>query len=226
MNRKADFVNTYFGSIYLTIIALLQGIALFQLVPYLIDYFTSQQIRIANLYTVQLFLMLLIIFVVWHHYVNGILYLRWFPNIIDALIPFAISISEFFMMSFLKYDYKTSNINLHMWLQTFACFLIFGSIAYFAAAIRHQADLFTNMMDKKAAMIHGRNIRRFYKRAGVAMTLQALFSILILITHRDWLLWLSLLFFVLHIIISEYFHIRHIHPAFDKGISEFGTKES
>ena len=102
MSKKAEFVNTYFGSIYLTIISLLQGVAIYNLSPYLINYFTSDNIRFTNIYTVPLFLTLFIIFIVWHHYVNGILFLRWFPNIIDALIPFAVSITEFFLISFLE----------------------------------------------------------------------------------------------------------------------------
>lgn len=219
--KKADFVNNYFGSIYLTIIALLQGAAIILLVPYLINYFTSSQIHITNIYTVPLFLTLLIIFTVWHHYVNGILFLRWFPNIIDALIPFAVSISEFFLISFLEYKDQPASMNTHAWIKSFTFFLSMGSVAYFAAAIRHDPELFINFMDKEISILHGKLIRRFYIRAGISMILQGLFSIFIVIVHRDWLLWFSLIFFALHVVASEYIHIRQILPIFKKGLSEY-----
>ena len=226
MNKKSDIVSTYFTSIYLTIIALLQGVAIVHLVPYLINYFISDQNRITDTYTASLFLTLLIIFVVWHHYVNGILFLRWFPNILDALIPFAISISEFFLIAFLEYKNQTSSMNMLAWMRTFTVFLFFGSIAYFAAALRHDETLFDNIMSKIAASIHKKNIRWFYIRAGISMVLQGLFATFILILHRNWLLWFSLSFFLAHIVISEYLHIRYIKPAFEKGISEFQTQNS
>ncbi len=218
--KKADFVNNYFGSIYLTIIALLQGVAIFELVPHLISYFTSSKIHFANIYTVHLFLTLLIIFTVWHHYVNGILFLRWFPNIIDALIPFAVSISEFFLISFLKYEGQPETMNTQAWAQSFILFLFMGSIAYFAAAIRHNPELFINFMSRETSIIHGKLVRRFYTMGGVSMFLQGLFAIFIIIIHSYWLLWFSLLFFVLHIVLAEYYHIKKLLPAFTKGLDE------
>lgn len=217
--RKADFVNNYFGSIYLTIIALLQGVAIYQLMPYMISYFTSSEIHYSNIYTVPLFLTLLIIFTVWHHYVNGILFLRWFPNIIDALIPFAVSISEFFLISFLAYKDQPATMNTHAWTQSFTFFLFTGSVAYFAAAIRHDPELFINFMDKETSLIHGKLVRRFYILGGISMLLQGLFSIFILVVHKDRLLWLSLLLFIMHVGLLEYLHIRQLLPVFKKGLS-------
>jgi len=221
MNKKSELVSTYFTSIYLTIIALLQGVAIVQLVPFLISYFTSDNTRITEIYTAPLFITLLIIFVVWHHYVNGILYLRWFPNIIDALIPFAVSIAEFFMIAFLENKGENSSMNMHAWMRTFTVFLFLGAIAYFAAAIRHDATLFSNIMDSDSAALHKKNIRRYYTRAGISMILQALFALFMLIIYQSWLLWFSLLFFILHIVISEILHIRYLQPTFVKGVSEF-----
>lgn len=220
MNKKADFVNNYFGSIYLTIIALLQGVAIYQLMPNLINYYTSSQVHFTDLYTVPLFLTLLIIFTVWHHYVNGILYLRWFPNIIDALIPFAVSISEFFLLSFLENKNQLASMNTHAWTQSFIFFLVMGAIAYFAAAIRHDPELFINFMNKETSVIHGKLVRKFYNFGGVSMLVQGLFSIFILLTHWYGLLWFSLILFILHIILLEYFHIMRLLPVFQKGLNE------
>ena len=226
MNKNSEFVNNFFGSIYLTIIALLQGVAIYQLTPYLVSYCTTDGTRIHDIYTVPLFITLMVIFVVWHHYVNGILYLRWFPNIIDAIIPFAISIAEFILISFLEKKGEPAVMNMHAWMQSFIFFLVTGSIAYFAAAIRNDSRLFTNFINRETAKIHGRNLRRFYIQAGISMTLQALFSIFVLIAHREWLLWFSLFFFILHIVISEYLHIHNILPLFKKGLSDFRAGEN
>ena len=42
MNKQPEFVNNYFASIYLTIIAFLQGAAIFQLTPYLVSFFYNR----------------------------------------------------------------------------------------------------------------------------------------------------------------------------------------
>ena len=99
-------------------------------------------------------------------------------------------------------------------------FLFMGSVAYFAAGIRHDPELFINFMDKETSFLHGKLIRRFYFRACFSMILQGLFSIFILIVHRDWLLWFTLIFFALHVVVSEYIHIMQILPIFKKGLSE------
>jgi len=118
MNRKANLVNNYFIQIYLTIIALLQSVALGNLVPHLISYFTSSRNSFFNVHTPPLLLTLLIIFIVWHHYVYGIIYLRWFPNILDAVIPFIISITQSFLIAFV--EPQNTGDNMHQWIRSFA----------------------------------------------------------------------------------------------------------
>lgn len=219
MNRKANLVNNYFIQIYLTIIALLQSVALGNLVPHLISYFTSPKNSFFSVHTPPLLITLLIIFIVWHHYVYGIIYLRWFPNILDAIIPFVISITQSFLIAFV--ETQNAGDTIDQWIRSFAFFLFFGAGAYFAAALRHDAELFTNIMDRSASEAHKKNIWDFYSRAGASMILQFLFALMILLFHWDGLIWLSLVFFLLHIAISEHYHIRNIKPGFVKSVNDF-----
>lgn len=225
MNKQPEFVNNYFASIYLTIIAFLQGAAIFQLTPYLVSFFTTESSHFTDTSTAALILTLAIIVTVWHHYVNGVLFLRWFPNIIDALIPFGISITEFLLISFLEKKGQLPVMNIYGWTLAFLGFLLIGSVAYFAAAIRNDAQLITNFLNNESAALHGKNIRRFYIQAGISMTGQALFTILILIIHSESLLWFCLMFFIVHIVISEYLHLKHILPLFKKGLRNFELEE-
>jgi hypothetical protein len=95
MSKKAELVGSHFPTIYLTVISLLQGIALSIIVPNFITYLDIVENPWSHVEVIPMVLMLLIIFIVWHHYAIGIFFLRWFPNIIDTIIPFVVSIGQF-----------------------------------------------------------------------------------------------------------------------------------
>src|SRR4249919_3830967 len=101
MSKKAEIVGSHFPTIYLTVVSLLQGIALSQLVPDITTYLGVVPDPWSHAEVLPLLLMLLVIFIVWHHYAIGIFFLRWFPNIIDTIIPFLISIGQFYLITFL-----------------------------------------------------------------------------------------------------------------------------
>jgi hypothetical protein len=102
MSKKAELVGSHFPTIYLTVISLLQGISLSQLVPNTLEYLNTADHPWSHIPIVAMLLMLLVIFIVWHHYALGIFFLRWFPNIIDTIIPFFVSIAQFYLISLLK----------------------------------------------------------------------------------------------------------------------------
>ncbi len=220
MNKKADLVSNYFASIYLTFISLLQGIALSQLVPQMFTYFKIAEHPWTDIHVLPLTIMLLIIFIVWHHYAISIFFLRWFPNIIDTIIPFIVGIGQFVLISYLVINNSLSDMNIEAWTKGFAIFFIVGSVAYFAAAWRNEADLFTNIMSMENAILHSYNIRKHYNLGGISILIQGLFGILIIFMQNLQLLWFSLLFFVMHIVISEYFLLKIIRPQFEKGMDE------
>jgi hypothetical protein len=219
--KKSELVGNYFGSIYLTVISLLQGIALSLLVPLIVRYFDISASPLTDHHLVPLMLMLLIIFTVWHQYAIGIFYLRWFPNIIDTLIPFMISIGQFFMIYFVTFEQSIDEMRLVPWTAGFSIFLIAGSVPYYAAALRLDAELFTNIMFYPAAVEHVRRCRQFYMLAGSMMLFQGVFAMIMLLIGAEQLLWVSLLFFTAHLIITEYLTLTSIKQHFIKAMDEY-----
>ena len=221
MSKKAELISNYFATIYLTVISLLQSIALSQLVPIIIVYMQTTEHPWTDVHLLPLLLMLLIIFIVWHHYAIGIFFLRWFPNIIDTIIPFMVSIGQFFLISFLTIKSTTDSMQIEIWTKGFAVFLVTGSVAYFGAAWRLDPELFTNIMTRQAADRHGRYVRRYYSLAGCSILVQGLFAFLIALIHTEQLLLFSLIFMLIHLIVTEYALTKTIQPHFIKAMDEY-----
>jgi hypothetical protein len=221
MSKKAELVGSHFPTIYLTVISLLQGIALSQLVPNIIAYLGLTGDPWWHIEVLPMALMLLVIFIVWHHYAIGIFFLRWFPNIIDTIIPFMVSIGQFYLMSFLVIKTSISDVNVESWTQGFAFFLMMGSCAYFAASWRIDADLFTNLMSKANAVVHRDVTKKYFLIAGFSILFQGLFALMIFLLHQEnWLL-VSLVLLVSHLVIFEYFLLHTIKPHFIRSLDEF-----
>jgi hypothetical protein len=225
MSKKAELVGNYFGAIYLTVISFLQGFCLSQLVPNIIAYFQLSENPWTQIQLLPLILMLLVIFIVWHHYAIGIFFLRWFPNIIDTIIPFVITIGQFILISFLTIRTSIEEMDVDMWTKGFAIFLLAGSPAYFAAAARQDADLFTNIMSYPNAVIHCRISSRYYRWAGVSVLVMALFACIIVFTGNHNLLIISLILFLFHLVLAEYFKLKLIKPHFVKAMEEMDQAE-
>jgi len=220
MSKKAELVGSHFPTIYLTVISLLQGIALSILVPNIIAYLGLTGDPWWHIEVVPMMLMLLVIFIVWHHYAIGIFFLRWFPNIIDTIIPFMVSIGQFYLMSFLVIKNAITDVNIVSWTQGFAFFLMIGSAGYFAASVRIDADLFTNLMSKKNAEIHRDVTKKYFLIAGFSILFQGLFALMIHVLHLENWLWISLILIVSHLVIFEYFLLHTIKPHFVRSLDE------
>lgn len=218
MIKLAKLIGTNFGSIYLTIMSLLQGIVISLLVPSMILYFKTSLHPFSDIHLVPYLIMFQIIFTVWHHYVMGVFYLRWFPNLIDTFIPFMISIIQFAMISFLEIEDSVTDIQLHNWILSFGIFMLLGSFAYFAASFRLRPEYFANMLDMESAKAHVRRNGRFHFWAGVSILGQGLFALLLLMLETPGLLYISPVFFMLHILVSEYVLIYIIRPPFAKAL--------
>ncbi|HUR30183.1 MAG TPA: hypothetical protein VMZ69_02055 [Saprospiraceae bacterium] len=221
MTKKAELVGSYFGTIYLTVISLLQGIVLSQLVPNLIAYSKLAENPWTDYRLLPFILMLLIIFVVWHHYAIGIFFLRWFPNIIDTIIPFVVSIVQFFLLSYLSIQNSVSDIDMYAWTKGFALILISGCLAYFGASWRLEAALFTNIMSLQNAEMHLALSKKVYNFGGISVLVQGLFAVLIVVLHKEEWLLISLILLVLHIVISEYLLLKTVKPHFVRAMDEF-----
>jgi len=221
MSKKAELVGSHFPTIYLTVISLLQGLALSIIVPNFITYLEIVENPWSHVEVLPMVLMLVIIFIVWHHYAIGIFFLRWFPNIIDTIIPFVISIGQFYLMSFLKIETAISDIDVVSWTIGFAIFVMIGSATYFAAFLRIDADLFTNLMSKANAIIHRDSTKKYFLMAGFSVLFQGTFALLISLLHKESWLVISLFLLLSHLIIFEYILIRFVKPHFVKALDEF-----
>lgn len=227
MSKKAELVGSHFPTIYLTVISLLQGISLSQLVPNTLEYLNTADHPWSHIPIVAMMLMLLVIFIVWHHYALGIFFLRWFPNIIDTIIPFFVSIAQFYLISLLKVqDSVVSMESIESWTLGYAFMLIFGSLGYFAASWRIDAALFTNLMSLSHAMIHEELTRKYFKVAGFSILGQGVIALILWWTgHVDWLL-LSVILMLLHLVIFEIVLMKSIKPHFVKALDEYELDEN
>ena len=86
--------------------------------------------------------------------------------------------------------------------------LLVGSFAYFSAAWRTEPDLFLNIMNRENARIHGIYIRKYYNLAGCSILVQGFFGLLIVYLKNDKLLLVSLILFLCHLVLSEYFLLK------------------
>ncbi len=221
MIKLAKLIGINFGSIYLTIMSLLQGIVISLLVPSFIRYFEISAQPFSDIRLVPYLIMLQIIFTVWHHYAMGVFYLRWFPNLIDTFIPFMISILQFTMVSFLQTEDSVNDIQLSEWIISYGIFMLLGCFAYFAASVRLHPKYFINMMSLDHAKEHVRRNGRFHFWAGVSILAQGLFALVIAWLDQPDLLYISVVFFMLHILVSEYVFIYIIRPPFAQAMGEY-----
>lgn len=221
MSKKADLVTGYFPNIYLGVTSLMQGIALSQLVPIILVYLNVVPNPFGDIHLIPLIMMLLIIFIVWHHYAISIFFLRWFPNIIDTLVPFLIGIGQFVLLSYISIETNVSEIQLEPWTKGFAGFLIAGSFAYISASWRLEPDLFDNVMSKEATHVHARLTRKYYLLSGYSILGQGLFALLIALLHLPYLLWISMVLLISHLVLFEYFLLHSIKPHYIKAMDEY-----
>lgn len=221
MSRKAELIGSHFPTIYLTVISLLQGIALSQLVPIIITYLEITDQPFLDIHILPLALMLLIIFIVWHHYAIGIFFLRWFLNILDTIIPFVVSIGQFVLISYLTIENSIADINLEAWSIGFAIFLMLGSGGYFSAAFRIDPELFHNLMSPQSAIDHCVRTKKYFLFAAFSILAQGLFAYLIVLLGNDRFLLLSLIFLLTHLILFEFFLLHFIKPGFVKAMDDF-----
>ncbi len=225
MSKKAEIIGSHFPTIYLTVISLLQGIALSQLVPNIITYLEMSEQPFMDIRLLPLILMLFVIFIVWHHYAIGIFFLRWFPNIVDTILPFLVSIGQFILISFITIKTSIDDINVVTWTKGFAIFVMLGSLAYFSASWRLEPDLFTNIMSKQNAEAHCKRAATIYNWAGISILIQGIFAGLIVLTGYHSLLLVSLVFFILHLYFTEYYKLRDLKPAFIRALDELDAEE-
>jgi len=75
-------------------------------------------------------------------------------------------------------------------------------------------------MSKPNAIIHCQLVRKYFNIAGWSVLFQGLFALLIIGLGNQQLLWFTLIFFLVHIAMTEYFLLRKIRPHFEAALDE------
>ena len=221
MTKKAELITEYYPNIYLSVMSLMQGIALSQLVPIILTYLDIVQLPWSKIQILPLAIMLLIIFIVWHHYAISIFFLRWFPNIMDTVIPFIIGIGQFILIYFINFQTSIDEIRMGPWTKGYGIFLILGSFAYISVSWRLEPDLFANIMSKKSSLLHASITKRYYTLSGYSILAQGLFALFIGFVQMNNLLIVSLILLITHLVLFEFFLLHSIKPHFIKVLDEF-----
>lgn len=145
-SSEFDLVENYFPTIYLTIIALIQGIALSTLAGNFVQEIKSGFSVTEPIYYARYIVASTIIFSTWHHYMYGIIYLRWFPSLLDTLIPLSLGAAQFVITGIIR---EPSQANWYYWLLSLSLFFLISGVAYLNAAVKTTPLLFTGRYGKE-----------------------------------------------------------------------------
>jgi hypothetical protein len=193
-----DLIEGHFPAIYLTIIALVQGIALSELVKSALDCAMLDRFYIA----------FAVVFLVWHHYMYGVIYLRWFPGMLDTFLPLLLGVTQFLSISAVKED------NPFKWLFFLSLFFFSGALAYLNAAVRAKSMLFYHY-GNEISIKYSKLIFRCHVSASAICLLQFFLICLIAfnIVNYVWIYLVAVLLIV-HITGYEIYYLRKIKPHY------------
>jgi len=208
MNQKQtefDIVEKHFASIYLTVIALIQGIALSVLSTNFLSDLHSQPPLLIERYT----LVALTIFITWHHYMYGVIYLRWFPGILDTLLPLSIGASQFVAAGSIQDN------DPYYWLIFLSLFFLFAGFAYFNAAKRTKIELFLSSFTAEMSAQYCRYIWRCHIFAGIFCFAHFVFISIIATKMLPYnMIHASIIMSIIYIASYEIYYLKYIKPHY------------
>lgn len=147
-----SLITNYFVSCYLALISLLQGIAIYLFTDYCFEYIFMPQTSMISISLSQIFFIIIIMCFMWHHYVLGVIYLRWIPGILDTIIPIFLGVFELsmIMQTFIITNDKMQNITRFEYnkynIMIIGILLIIAGFAYLNASIKHNAKYLKNII--------------------------------------------------------------------------------
>ena len=205
-NNEAEHLEGYFSSMYLTIIALAQGIAVALLAVPFIESISSGSFDWSK-YAISL----VVVLAIWHHYMIGSIFTRWFPDIRDSLLPIALVGSEIFMI-----ETTINKIPATLWIHSIWVVAFIGCLAYANAGYRCDPILFSRLSLKDSER-HCANIK--ITHGYYAATFCGVISLLTLCLAifekvPEWYSKLMLLLFICHIIVFEIIYSFLVKPFF------------
>lgn len=210
-------IYEFSGTVYLTAIALFQGIALALLLNYFVGFWVqnldakslSELFRGRGRYFI---FSGMAIFTIWHHYVYRILYLKWFPSIWDTIIPFSLGTFEILMILLLKHIMDIKIVSY--WCYSASLLSFCGVAAYGHGIIIADPKRYPPSLLVNARALY-KSLKIIYAIAAVVCEIMGI-SFFFMANKRlsgDWCYFILSLFFV-HIIVYEFCHWLIIKPAF------------
>jgi len=211
--NEYEIIENVFTPIYLTVIALIQGIALSLLIQKIVLNLETDEIFYWKRYVVGG----VIIFSVWHHYMYTVIYLRWFPDVLESLLPLSIGVSEIFMA-------ELSNNAPEQWLLSVMSVFFFGGFAYFNAAFKIRPLFFEERINSSSdAEKHCKNISICHGVAGIFCILHAFFLLSFALCFSSsnlytCFMYLVLFYCIIHVVVYELYYSLIIRPHFREAI--------
>lgn len=117
---------------YLTLVSIMQGLAL----GYLLQVLTAEVTSLGYLTlltTFQALTSLVIIVIVWHEYAIGTILFRWKLDLLDSAIPFLFGIAQYVMIAAISIpttNHILSQSRFSLWLWTQPAFCLVSCVAY------------------------------------------------------------------------------------------------
>lgn len=213
--NEAKIIDRYFSTIYLTLIALLQSVAIAFLVQNFVSVLIETGFNFNHVFWRRYLFSLIIIFTVWHHYMYGILYTKWFPNFWDSCLPFSLGVFEIFMVAL------SSHPPVKYWFLSSFGVCISGSLIYLNSVLKIKPELFTNIMEKAESQKHCKNMRFLLSCSALSTFLLSLiFLNLFLFDQMDVLINFAIYWILIQILLYEFYH-RIVKQYFEQSLHQF-----
>lgn len=201
----------YFPSMYLTVIALGQGIAL----ALLFSPFGLSTSLVLKLNWPKYVVSIIVVLAIWHHYMYGSIFTRWFPDLRDSFLPIALFGSEIFLILT-----TTENLSRDLWPHSIWVLSLFSCLAYANAGYRCDPNFFTRLTSEDAKL-HCRNIRTvhgYYASTFCGILTFVCFFFAIIGQQPKWYSKAIMVIFIIHFTTFEIIYIWRVKKFFRQAL--------
>lgn len=128
--RIKERIQSQFPSVYLTLLSIIQGVALGLFAAKIWENYTLIFERCDFMTIWATLITFLLLIHVWHEYVIASISMLWIPKLLDALLPFGLGLGEFILIQAL------APLSVSRWFWGAVILSSFGICAYFNTAFR------------------------------------------------------------------------------------------
>jgi hypothetical protein len=147
--RLHSKIEPTFGSIYLTLLSIIQSVAL-GLLAVEFNNATNAAVGQSLSRWILIFVSFVILVLVWHSYLDGLLSVYWHPTIVDSLLPFGIGMCECILV--------TSTADPPKWFLCCAFLSILGALVNLNSLISTRTAFFESTHAKRSARSRSRSV--------------------------------------------------------------------